>query len=188
MICCAEQNIQLRPAEGISGKERPSPFCATTSAGCFIGDKMKRIPLTQGQFAIVDDENYEWLNQWKWCAAWNEHTRSFYAKRKGKTKNDKWCTISMAREIIGLNHGDKRQADHINHATLDNRNSNLRIVTHQQNNFNQRNTKGYCWDKSHKKYRARIRINGKIINLGRFVNAEKARNAYLEAKKYCHKF
>ncbi len=39
MVCCAEQNIQLWPAEGTSGKEtQPSPLCATTSAGCFIGD------------------------------------------------------------------------------------------------------------------------------------------------------
>ena len=42
MACCVEQNIQIQPAEGTSGKEiQPSPICTTTSAGCFIGDRMK---------------------------------------------------------------------------------------------------------------------------------------------------
>ncbi len=38
MICCAEQRNQIKPAEGNSGLR---PFCTTTSAGFFIGDKMK---------------------------------------------------------------------------------------------------------------------------------------------------
>ena len=40
MICCAEQNIQLRPAEGTSGE---SSICATALAGCFIGDKVNQL-------------------------------------------------------------------------------------------------------------------------------------------------
>lgn len=90
---------------------------------------MKRIPLTQGQFAIVDNKNYKWLLQYKWCAIWCEKTKSFYAVRGSNRVNGKQYTISMAREILGLKKGDNRQADHINHRTLDNREINLRIVS-----------------------------------------------------------
>jgi hypothetical protein len=29
---------------------------------------MKMIPLTQGQCALVDHEDFEWLSNYKWCA------------------------------------------------------------------------------------------------------------------------
>lgn len=147
---------------------------------------MKKIPLTQGQFAIVDDEDFEWLNQFKWCAHWNPGVKSFYAYRGGKTKDGKWHSIYMAREILELKQGDKRQADHIYHNTLDNRKAKLRIVTNQQNSFNHKDNKGYSWHKHHKKYLARIRINDKLIFLGYFTKEEDARKAYLQAKKQYH--
>ena len=147
---------------------------------------MKRILLTQGQFAVVDAINYEWLSQHKWCAWWNKGTQSYYAVR-GNSKDGKKYMIYMHREILGLVKGDKRYSDHINHRTLDNRESNLRIVTHQQNHFNQKNPKGYTWHKHAKKYMSQICMNGKMINLGYFNNAKEAHVAYLEAKKKYHK-
>lgn len=149
---------------------------------------MKQIPLTQGQFAIVDNRNYVWLSQWKWYACWNKDTQSFYAIRHGKKENDKQCTIYMHREILGLEHGNERQADHRNHDTLDDRESNLRIVTHGQNQWNRRNTKGYYWDKRVKKYHTQIRVNGKTIYLGDFDTTREAHNVYLRAKEKYHKF
>lgn len=148
---------------------------------------MKRIKLTQNQYTLVDDWNYERLSNHKWCACWNPNNESFYAVRGHKDANNKWCLISMHREILGLSKGDKRQADHINHNTLDNREANLRIVTNSQNHYNRRKTKGYCWHKMAKKYYARIKINGQTINLGLFDTASKARAAYLKAKKKYHK-
>lgn len=147
----------------------------------------KQIPLTQGQFAIVKDEDFDRLNRHKWCAWWNKDTKSFYAVRHGKTENGKQYLIYMARVILGLKYGDKRQSDHINHITLDNRISNLRIVSHQQNHFNQKSPKGYCWDKARKKYQAEIGVNGKHIYLGRFHTTEEARSAYLRAKEQYHR-
>ena len=181
MIWNAEQDIQLRPAEGTSGV---SLICVPTSAGCFIGDKMKRIPLSQGQFAIVDADMFDYLNQWKWYA--RKCRNEWYAARK-EHFNGKQHTIYMAREILGLTYGDKHQADHINHFTLDNRRSNLRIVSHQQNQWNQKNSKGYCWHKASKKYLAQIELNNKVIYLGLFHTTEEARDRYLEAKKLYHK-
>lgn len=145
----------------------------------------KFIPLTQGEFAIVDDENYDWLNQWKWYATWNLSTKSFYVVRS-KWKNSKRIPIYMARKILGLKKGDKSQADHKNHNTLDNRMLNLRVVTLNQNQWNQKNPKGYYFREANQKYQAYIRLNNKSICLGSFRTAKEARNAYLEAKEVYH--
>ncbi|HDY88118.1 MAG TPA: hypothetical protein ENH82_08410 [bacterium] len=150
---------------------------------------MKRIPLTQGQFAIVDDEDFEWLTQHKWCACWNKHAKSFYAVRSEKGEDGEWHQISMAREILRLKRGDKQQADHINCNTLDNQLlSNLRIVTHQQNGWNRKNSKGYYFCKPNQKYFAHIGLNGKRIYLGLFHTSKEAHGAYLKAKEVYHKF
>lgn len=151
------------------------------------GNKMKRIKLIQGQFAIVDYKNYKWLNQWKWFAHWDKTAKSFYAVRQDKRINGRQHPISMSREILGLKRGDKRQSDHINHKTLDNREANLRIVTNQQNHFNRKNPKGYCWHRRDKKYQASIGVNGKKIHLGLFDTTREARNSYLKAKEKYHK-
>lgn len=156
---------------------------------------MKQIPLTQGQFAIVDDADYDWLNQWKWAA--HKHSSGyFYAMRNSLQKNGKYHTVYMAREILGLKFGDPRQADHIEHHTLDNRRHNLRISTPQQNSMNQKspqNTtsqfKGVHWHKQCEKWRAEIRINGKLKHLGLYVLETEAALAYNDAaKKYFGEF
>ena len=154
---------------------------------------MKHIKLTQGQVAIVDDEDYEWLNQWKWCASYNPKRSVYVAVRKFQAKNGKRKTLLMSRIILGLKVGDKRQADHINHDTLDNRRANLRICTHAENQHNQRahrfhNGKpclsqyhGVSWHKAAKKWHARIRNNGKRIYLGCFTSEIAAAQRYNKA-------
>ena len=55
---------------------------------------MKKIPLTQGKFATVDDDDYDFLSQWKW------HFSKGYAARKPYTTVDgKYVTI--ARQLLG---------------------------------------------------------------------------------------
>ena len=76
--------------------------------------------------------------------------------------------------------------DHKNTNPLDNRIENLRILTHQQNQWNN-NAKGYTWHKQKNKWQAQIRINYKSKNLGLFDNEEDARQAYLKAKELYHK-
>jgi hypothetical protein len=80
---------------------------------------------------------------------------------------------------------DFDRLDHINQNILDNRISNLRIVTHQQNQFNTK-AKGYSWDKNRNKWVSLIMLNKKSIHLGRFDTEQEARDAYLEAKKKYH--
>ena len=84
--------------------------------------------------------------------------------------------------------GDARRVDHINHDTLDNRRCNLRICNTKQNNANRRRLrpgyKGVEYSPKLSKWRARIRANGKLIQLGCFTFAEDAARAYDCAAAY----
>lgn len=144
---------------------------------------MKTINLTQGQVALVDDADYNWLNQWKWCAL-KHHSGSFYAVRSSLL-NNKHHLIPMARQILGLKYGDKRQADHIDHNPLDNCRNNLRICTRRENQRNQKpqknvssEFKGVSWNRGVKKWQSYIKINGKKKHLGYWIIEELAALAY----------
>jgi len=93
------------------------------------GCAFRRIPLTQGKFAIVDAEDYERIAGYKWFAARFE--RGFYALRTGKDNKGRQRNVRMHREILGEPKG--KIIDHINHNGLDNRRANIRVVTRQQN-------------------------------------------------------
>ena len=134
---------------------------------------IRYIPLTKGQYATVDVWWYDWLMQWKWHASWDDHTKSFYAKRN-RMVDGKWHGgISMHREILGLSPDDPRIGDHKKSGeTLNNRRSNLRVVNFAQNRQNARNTRGemagITYDASSQSYRVRIAKDGKSIFLGRY--------------------
>lgn len=76
--------------------------------------------------------------------------------------------------------------DHINGIKDDNRINNLRSITNQENQWNQKKAKGYSWDKQRNKWASRITVNKKIIHLGRFDTEEEARQSYLNAKEKYH--
>ena len=69
----------------------------------------------------------------------------------------------------------------------DNRILNLRSVTHQQNQWNRTKAKGYYFFKRDKKWKSKIYLNNKEINLGTYNTEEEARTAYLQAKEIYHK-
>ena len=103
--------------------------------GCYnLIYKMKTILLTKDQYAIVDDTDYEYLNQWKWRV--HKNRRALEIVRNQKYSKGKYGLIYMSRFILGLKFGDKRQGDHINHNIFDNRRSNLRICTQAENKVN----------------------------------------------------
>ena len=154
---------------------------------------MRKIPLTQNQFALVDDADFDWLSKYKWYARWAECTKSFYAVRNGKRTENKRQFIYMAREILGLKFGDKRQADHKNHDTLDNRRSNLRVCSKAENLKNQGKRKdnssgfrGVHWHKRDRKWQTQIRCNGRKIYLGNFTSLIEAAKCYDKAAKLHH--
>lgn len=143
---------------------------------------MKKILLTQGKFALVDDADYEWLNQWRWYALKDGTT--LYVRRHFLIGN-KQRTVMMHRQILGLNYKDGCHTDHRDGDGLNNQRVNIRVCTNHQNRFNQKirkNTssrfKGVHWDKSAKSWRCQIQHNRKRIYLGLFANEIKAAKAY----------
>jgi hypothetical protein len=93
---------------------------------------MKTIPLTQGQSALVDDDDYEELSKHKWYAHMSHG--HYYAIRNSLRQNGKRTAVKMHRQIINV--PDGMATDHINGDGLDNRKCNLRICNPQQNNTN----------------------------------------------------
>lgn len=149
---------------------------------------MKRIPLTQGKFVIVDDRDYKWLSQYNWYIASKSKPFRPYAVRQVQIKG-KRIQIYMHRLI--LNAQSKQWVDHINHDGLDNRRANLRICTPLQSNRNKRPFKnkstsiykGVDWRKQTKRWRARIKGARKVRYLGDFNSERDAAIAYDNAAR-----
>jgi hypothetical protein len=122
----------------------------------------KKIQLTRGQIALVDDSDFEELSKYKWCAC--KHKCGNFIPFAWINKRN----TSMHRHL--MNNPKGMFVDHINHDTLDNRRSNLRICTKTQNDYNRRKDnkvkyKGIVKDRRpniSKPYRARIMVNKKF--------------------------
>lgn len=143
---------------------------------------MKKIPLTQGKFALVDDEDYDFLMQWKWHIV-----AKGYASRTERNSVNR--AIRMHRAILDAREG--QEVDHINGNRLDNRRANLRIATSSQNAMNRKKIegagskyKGVCPARAAGKFIAQIKVNGKTIHLGTFASEKAAAKTYnIAAKK-----
>lgn len=147
---------------------------------------MKEIQLTQGKFALVDDEDYEWLNQWKWNAC--SYGKTFYVSRIDKSTgvNKK---VYMHRLILGLTE-KVILSDHKDRNGLNNQRDNLRASSRAENAMNMgirsggtSGVKGVCFDKSKGKYMAHITVNYKFKFLGYFTDIESATEARRIAKE-----
>ena len=148
---------------------------------------MAEIPLTQGMVTIVDEEDLDFLNQWKWCVSREdkgEENKIYYAVR-GWRQGPKQKRICLHQLLIDVPRG--KEIDHKDGDGLNNRRSNLRICNHQQNICNQRKQanassiyKGVSWHKRNEKWEAYIGI-GKKKYLGNFQDEEQAALAYNQA-------
>lgn len=153
------------------------------------GAYCKAIPLTQGQLAIVDVEDYPAIARHLWYAMVGANSPAFYAVRHSPQAEGKNHLIYMAREVLGLVYMDEREADHIDIiATTDNRHKNLRIVNDQQQQWHKRRYvnnrtgfKGVSYCRERGNYLACITINGRTKNLGRRPTAEEAHALYCQA-------
>jgi len=134
----------------------------------------REIPLTRGLVAIVDADDYEWLNQWKWCDGHG------YAVRTDENRKH----VRMHRAILNASEGV--QVDHINGNRRDNRRSNLRLCSHAENGRNRRKQrpqsrsifKGVSFHKATSKWRSYLRVEWHLLHLGLFASEIEAAKAY----------
>lgn len=157
---------------------------------------MKLIPLTQGLSATVDDDDYEFLSRWKWCAVRDSKNKNrFYAVRnlpkyvwsRVGIKNQRM--IMMHRVVMKLSIFDTLRPDHIDNDGLNNQKENLRVGTQAQNMMSRgipKNNKsgktGVSYIKRSSRWRASIGYENKIHYLGEFIDIEDALQARKEAE------
>jgi hypothetical protein len=143
------------------------------------------IPLTQGLFALVDQDKFDELNTYSWSVSADHNT--VYAVRGEKKEDGTHSTIRMHRQLMGIPTGDRTIIDHINGNGLDNRLSNLRKVTASENQLNRAKKKkskkttkfiGVVFRLTENSWLARIHVNNKFRKIGYFDNDVMAARAY----------
>jgi hypothetical protein len=140
---------------------------------------MKLIPLSQGKFAQIDDEDFSLVSQWNWHA--DKHRRTWYAATNLRLSSRK-VKMYMHRLIMRTPEGMK--VDHIDYDGTNNQKSNMRNCTNGQNLQGAHckdNTKGTCWDKRNNKFMSSIWYDGKGHFLGYYDTVEDAALAYNNA-------
>lgn len=154
---------------------------------------MKEIKLNGGKIskvALVDDEDFDRLNEFNW------HLREDgYVSRMTKKKNGNRKHLLMHRAIMNITESNVF-VDHKDHNKLNNIRTNLRVCNRTENARNMNSFKGSSskysgvhFIKRQKQYSAHIRINGKKIHLGTYNNERIAAVRYnLEAVKLFGEF
>ncbi len=156
-------------------------------------------PKHPNTFTMVDDEDYEHLNQWKWSAT-NQNRpsrKTLYAERKSISAGVQTGWV-MHRYLMKTPKG--MFTDHIDGDGLNNQRSNLRVCTRSQNQQNAgpkvggrsetriktSKYKGVCWNKRRGKYEVQIDNNGSHIWVGLFIIEDEAAQAYNDAALKYH--
>lgn len=138
---------------------------------------MKEILLSQGKYALVDDEDFDKVSQLRWLYKtdpWRYGNGYAVHFHKGRVTRMHRLVLNAPKELF---------VDHKNGNGLDNRKSNLRLCTKSQNAMNSRvkktnssGLKGVYWD--HGKWASKIRIGNKSFTLGRYCTKQSAMLAY----------
>lgn len=152
-------------------------------------DRVELIPVWRRDgavqaYATVDGDDAELAIQQRW------HMHGGYVARGVRQRGSRQVmVIWLHREIIGLTHWDGLEGDHINRDRLDCRRSNLRVVTHAQNMQNSPGHKhsssayrGVSWEASRRKWLARVRVSGKLVLVGRYIDELDAARAVQVAR------
>lgn len=154
---------------------------------------MKEIQLTKGYVALVDDDDFEQLSQYRWFA--RGRSGKIYAGRNYRKTDGRNGQIQMHNQIL-----DVKGVDHKDGNGLNNQRSNLRPATQSQNSANNRSKKNRKMPGQYRgvypstrnklrPWRAQIGINSHQIGLGYFVTEIEAAVAYdIAAKQYHGEF
>ena len=153
-----------------------------------IDGETARVPLLARDdsivaYTIVDAVDAEWAGRWRWSIGGGGYARR-YEKNNGRDR-----IFLMHRELLGLVKGDGLEGDHIDLDRLNNRRKNLRILTKPQNGQNRgsnRNSssvyRGVSFMRTTARWRAAIRVNGKLFNLGEYADELEAANVARAAR------
>jgi len=141
------------------------------------------VPLTQGAFTKIDVRDATEVMRKSWYLYREPKTGRRYAVRE-----ERGVSVRLHRWL--LNAAASEDVDHVNGDGLDNRRENLRKATAAQNTYNARKRslgtskyKGVNIDEGRRPWRARIRVDLKLIHLGRFATEEEAARAYDKAAR-----
>lgn len=149
---------------------------------------MKKVKLTRGQFALIDDEDFGFISQWKWYAMKGKKT--FYACRGVLNIKGNMDKIMMHRVIMNTPKG--MDTDHIDGNGLNNQKHNLRACSRSENSVNRSVSRSKKSSKykgvfpAKNKWVALIAIDKKYTRLGLFNTQEQAAIAYNEAAQKHH--
>lgn len=146
-------------------------------------DNRIELELDNGFKTIIDVEDYDLIKPYKWFVHKSRDIGSLYVKTRINSKD-----VRLHRFIMGV-FDSQVEVDHGNHDTFDNRKSNLRICTRQQNQFNRskqgNNKYKGIYSRSHK-WVSQINFNGNIY-LGTYETDREAALAYDYASRLLHK-
>lgn len=144
---------------------------------------MPIIQLSQGKVAVVSDEDFEFLMQWKWCVNKGGYVHRGF--RENKVQRSLYMHRVVIERMTGAPIPAGYEVDHANGDRLDNRRENLRLATPRQNRGNNgghrdsvSRYKGVGLEKRTGRWFARMKIAGKHTYLGSFVTEEEAARAY----------
>lgn len=149
--------------------------------------KFKKIRLSQGKWALVDVEDFEWLSQYNWSYWKAPHAKYGYAGTnitfKGKRRFTKMHNLIMG--VVGV--------DHANGNGIDNRRKNLRKANNFQQTWNtskpitnKSGFKGVSLKKHNQKWVAQICFNKQKFHIGYFNTPLAAHRAYVKKAKELH--
>jgi len=169
---------EITDAPPVSGPRRARGFLK-------VGSAMKKIQLTRGYEALVDDVYFDWLSQWKWRVTFSSSGKPYAITDMRDVNGRKHCFGMHSLVIFGGN-----EVDHKNGDGLDNRRENLRDCTHNQNmknkcllRYNTSGTAGVSWIASIKKWKVQLQVDGVYKYLGIYESKQEAIQVRLLASK-----
>lgn len=133
--------------------------------------------------ALIDATDTEFVNRWRWTEARG------YAVRWARDENGALHRIDLHRELLGLKRGDRREVDHKNRVRLDDRRSNLRVVTKAENSQNKPSYpgtsrfRGVAYIQSRRRWSAYVGTGGRTVFQGYFKTEEEAAHAASRARR-----
>lgn len=155
-------------------------------AGAAVGIPLRAKDGTIRAYAMVDAQDLPSLSRYRWSFA----GKGYVGRRDYSLGRNNGRAEKIHRTILGLDWGDKRTVDHINHDPLDNRRSNLRVCAQAENCQNHpgwressSKYRGVSFDKPRGKWRASAKVNYRQHFIGRFDSELEAAEAAAEFRR-----